>query len=524
MNGAESLLRTAANCGVDACFANPGTTELHLVEALDRVPSIRPVLALFEGVCTGAADGYARMTGGPALTVTHLGPGFANGLANVHNARRARTPMINLIGDHATWHLAADAPLASDIETLARPMSGWVRRTASAGSLSQDMLDAVDAAYGATRGGGAATLIIAQDHCWDESTMAATATATPARQQRTPSQDQVATATSAIRKAQLEGRKVFMVLGGSGLGAASKRVAARLGSKAGLTVLTGAPNGRADRGGHVPAIAAIPYFPEQAQPLLADAGLVVLAGAIDPVQFFGYPGGRSRVAPDGVPVVVLAQPGEDVLAGLGALADELGVTMEAIGATDRGQGFDRPVAADGPLTLAGIGSMLWSRLPEGAIVVSEAISSSGQIEHEEWKAAPHTSLAGTTGGAIGGGLPLTVGAAVACPDRKVIDLQADGSAAYTVQSLWTMARESLDVVVVLLANRRYNILDIELKRSGMGAGLTGLTDLGRPDIGWAKIAEGFGVAGIVAHDSATFAKALERGLRESGPLLIEAVI
>ena len=153
MNGAESLMRTATAAGIEVCFANPGTTEMPLVSALDTVPGPRAVLGLFEGVCTGAADGYGRMAGVPALTLLHLGPGFANGIANLHNARRAHTPVVNLIGDHATWHAQVDAPLAADIESLARPVSAWVRRVGSAGQLAQDFAEAVRAAL--TPPGGA---------------------------------------------------------------------------------------------------------------------------------------------------------------------------------------------------------------------------------------------------------------------------------------------------------------------------------------------------------------------------------
>src|SRR5712671_1260792 len=136
MNGAESLIRTALDAGIEVCFANPGTTEMPLVAALDAVEGMRAVLGLFEGVCTGAADGYARMADKPALTLTHLGPGFANGIANLHNARRARSPVVNLIGDQATWHLVADAPLTSDIMSLATPVSGWVRSVRNAKTLA----------------------------------------------------------------------------------------------------------------------------------------------------------------------------------------------------------------------------------------------------------------------------------------------------------------------------------------------------------------------------------------------------
>ena len=128
LTGAQALITTLVGAGVDVCFTNPGTSEMHFVQALDSVPAMRGVLALFEGVATGAADGYARMSGRPAATLLHLGPGMANGMANLHNARRARVPLVNIVGDHATYHSRYDAPLNSDIETVARTFSGWTRR------------------------------------------------------------------------------------------------------------------------------------------------------------------------------------------------------------------------------------------------------------------------------------------------------------------------------------------------------------------------------------------------------------
>src|SRR5437764_11877684 len=146
MNGAQALIRTLVDCGVDVCFTNPGTSEMHFVAALDAVPEMRGVLGLFEGVVTGAADGYGRMADRPAATLLHLGPGLGNGLANLHNARRARTPVVNIVGDHATWHRAADPPLASDIAALAGVVSDWVRCNRTAADLPGDTAEAVAAA------------------------------------------------------------------------------------------------------------------------------------------------------------------------------------------------------------------------------------------------------------------------------------------------------------------------------------------------------------------------------------------
>src|ERR1035437_2141109 len=157
MNGAESLVCTLLAAGVDTCFANPGTSEIHLVAALDRLPGIRCVLGLFEGVVTGAADGYARMIEKPACTLLHLGPGLANGLANLHNASRSHVPIVNLIGQHATYHLRHDTPLRSDIESIARPYSKWLRTSASTSGLGGDAVEAIVAAR--TAPGQIATLI-----------------------------------------------------------------------------------------------------------------------------------------------------------------------------------------------------------------------------------------------------------------------------------------------------------------------------------------------------------------------------
>ncbi len=515
MNGAEAMLRAAAACGVDTCFANPGTTELHLVEGLDRVPTIRAVLSLFEGACTGAADGYGRMTGRPALTLVHLGPGFANGIANLHNARRAHSPVVNLIGDHATWHLSADAPLTTDVDSLAGPVSAWVRHSTGAPRLPGDMVDAVVAAR--TGLGQVATLVVHQDHCWDDA-LGATAAPPVWPSPATVTDAAVIGTANAVRAAH----RVVLVIGGNALGADGKRSAARLRDGLGITVYTAAPNGRQARGRHLPTIGALPYFPEAARRAIGEADLVVLAGARDPVTFFGYPDEPSRVVPSGVPVVTLAGPADDAAAALDALADELKAS-----ANPHRDEATASVVTTGELSLAAMGETVAALLPPDAVIVNESISSGGAFESFAERAAPHDVLNASTGGAIGAGLPQAVGAAVACPGRQIVDLQADGSAGYTVQALWTMAREQLDVVVVLLANQRYGILQIEQQRAGIaldGTASASLTDLGRPAVSWTAIANGFGVPGVKATDAASFATALQRGIAAPGPLLIEVTI
>ncbi|MDQ3470016.1 MAG: thiamine pyrophosphate-binding protein, partial [Actinomycetota bacterium] len=166
MNGAQAMIRTLVDCGVTTCFANPGTSEMHFVAALDAVEEMRAVLGLFEGVATGAADGYARMTGTPAATLLHLGPGLGNGLANLHNARRAATPMVNIVGDHALGHARFDAPLQSDIDTVARNVSAWIGRPTSPAELGGATAEAVAAA--STPPGQVATLILPADVSWSD--------------------------------------------------------------------------------------------------------------------------------------------------------------------------------------------------------------------------------------------------------------------------------------------------------------------------------------------------------------------
>ncbi|HKJ24992.1 MAG TPA: acetolactate synthase large subunit, partial [Myxococcota bacterium] len=469
MNGAESLVRTAVGAGVDVCFANPGTTEMPLVAALDAVPGMRGILGLFEGVCTGAADGYGRMTGRPALTLLHLGPGFANGIANLHNARRAPSPIVNVIGDHASWHLAADAPLTADIESLASPVSRFVRASSEAAALGRDTADAISAARATP--GGVATLIVPADVQWSEGGVAARVPE-PGRAPAPASE-----AIERVAKALREAAHPAILLRGTGLLEPGLGFAARVAAACGARLLCDTFPPRVERGAGRPALERIGYFPEQGAQTLAGLDLLVLAGSRDPVTFFGYPDLPSRLAPADCTSVVLAEPNEDVAAALEALADAL--DAPATGAVAPKTEPGRPTGALDPGSL---GAALAALQPEGAIVMDEGATSG--LPH--WLAAtgapPHTYLA-LTGGAIGQGLPCATGAAVACPDRKVIALQADGSGMYTLQALWTQAREGLDVTTVLCANRSYRILQVELARAGVaepGRNARAMTDLSSP--------------------------------------------
>jgi acetolactate synthase-1/2/3 large subunit len=516
MNGADVLIETARRGGVEVCFANPGTTEMPLVAALDRAPGVRAVLGLFEGVCTGAADGWARMTGRPAATLLHLGPGFANGLANLHNARRARVPVLNWIGDQTTDHRAHDAPLTSEISLLT-DWSGWTRSVKSAAEMAEASAAALAAALG--HPARIASLILPADAQWD----AATAPITPGPRPAAPtaSPELVREAARALRAGG-----GCVLLGGDALGERGQRAAARIAAACGASVLVETFPARMERGRHLPNFPGLPYFPEQGRAALAKVQRLVLAGAREPVGFFGYPNEPSRLAPPSAQLVALADPdtGTDATGALEALAVELDAPTHAPQPPRAPEPF---VPSGARLDLAGLGRALAALQPAGAIVVNEAATSGLPWNAGAAPSAAPFTMLGLTGGAIGQGLPNALGAAIACPDRKVIAFQADGSGLYTLQALWSLARESADVTVIVCANRKYRILQAELARAGVaepGPKARDLTDLARPAIDWAQLARGFGVPAACAATDAELFAALRRALAEPGPMLIEALL
>lgn len=513
MNGAESMMATAARAGVEVCFANPGTTEMGLVAALDRTKALRAVLCLFEGVCTGAADGYARMRGTPAMTLLHLGPGFANGIANCHNARRAHSPMLNLIGDHATRHLAADAPLTSDIGSLARPVSGRVATTGSARSAGRDLALAL-AAAGRTPG-CVSTLIVPADHQVEPGDGAVSAidiAPTPI-----PDADRIDEAARALRGG--DGRRTLL-LGGLALTARGLQAASRIAAATGIRLVAETFPARWERGGVLPPVERLPYLPEQASDFLRGDSRLLLAGARAPVAFFAYPGQPSEIAPE-VPRLLVATPTEDAAVALEQLADAL------TAGTPLASGPPAPPSPiRGALDPMRLGGVLARHVSEGMVVVDEAATSGLPFYLATNTAPPHTLLT-LTGGAIGQGPPCSTGAAIACPDRPVIDFQADGSSMYTFQALWTQAREGLHVVTVLCSNRAYRILQIELARAGIaepGPKARALTSLDEPAIDWVSLARGLGVPGTRVETAEALDTALGRALAAEGPSLIEVVL
>ena len=510
MNGADALIRTFAECGVRTCFANPGTSEMHLVAALDREPRIRSILCLFEGVATGAADGYARMTGRPAMTLLHLGPGYLNGAANLHNARRAFVPTINVIGDHATYHRHLDAPLTSDIEALVKPLAAWT----DVATAAADAGPKAAAAYAASLGppGGNAFLLLPADAAWSEGGAVARPLALPAAERP----NNLETVARAIKAA----KKPAILVNGDALVEPGLTHAARL-HAAGVLVLNDTFATRQRRGGAHFAPLRLPYFAEQALETLQGVDLLITAGTKHPVAFFAYPGKPSELTPQDATRLSLGGPEISSAAALEALAETLRAPAQAKSAA-----APKPTAPSGPLTPETVGCTLARHLPEDCVIADDSVSAGLALFPATASAAPHDWLF-HTGGAIGQGLPMSIGAAVGAPGRKVIALCGDGAAMYTVQSLWTMAREALDITVVVFANRLYRILMIELARTGAGtAGPAAMSmlSLGNPALDWVKMAEAHGVEAVRTERAEDFDREFARLVARPGPTLIEAVV
>ena len=514
MNGAQALIRTLVDAGVDVCFMNPGTSEMHFVAALDDVPEMRGVLALFEGVATGAADGYQRMADKPAATLLHLGPGLGNGLANLHNARKGHTGIVNIVGDHATYHKQYDAQLESDIETVARNVSTWIRTSASTADVATDAAEAVVVAAGPPA--QIATMILPADVSWSEGAEPTTpkpfATAAPA------DPDVVASLAAVLAS----GEPVAILLGGRATREAGLVAASRVATTTGAKLLCETFPARIERGAGVPPIDRIAYLAEFAAMQLEGLQHLIVVDSKAPVSFFAYPGKASDLVPEGCEVHVLAGGADDVVGALEALADAVGAAADAAVI----QAPALPALPTGPLTAMGVCDALGALMPEGAIVSDEG-NTSGLFAAGATAGSPRHDWLTLTGGAIGQGLPVAVGAAVACPDRPVICLASDGSSLYTIQSLWTMAREQLDVTTILFNNRSYAVLNMELDRVGAEAGgpkAKEMLDLHHPDLDFVQIATGLGVPATRATTGEELVEQLQAALAAPGPHLIEAMV
>lgn len=513
-NGAHALLRTLLDGGVNTCFTNPGTSEMHFVAALDGAPEMRAVLTLFEGVATGAADGFARMADRPAATLLHLGCGLGNGLANLHNARKAQVPIVNIVGDHATYHTRFDAQLQSDIETVARNVSPWVRTSKSTQELGRDAAEAISVASGPP--GQVATLILPADVSWGEG-------ATPGPKP-TPAKPPVASSSTveSIARALGTGKDTAILLGGRALREPMLSLASKIAQGTGAKLYAEVFPTRMERGAGRPHVERIAYFAELASVQLGGLKNLILVDAKAPVSFFAYPGKKSYLVPDGCAVHELAKSSDDVRGSLEALVERLGLTQTRPAL----QPLSRPSRPTGSLTGEKVCQAIGAVLPENAIISDEA-QTSGVTLPAHTATAPAHDLLTLTGGAIGQGLPVAVGAAVACPGRKVFSLVGDGSAMYTIQSLWTMAREQLDVVVIVFNNRSYAILNIELER--VGAATVGPTaksqlDLASPSLDFVALGNGMGVPSVRVETCDQLNVALDRAVASRGPHLIEAIV
>jgi len=511
MNGAESLIRTLVGADVTACFANPGTSEIHLVRALDHIPEMRCVLGLFEGVVTGAADGYARMAGKPACTLLHLGPGLGNGLANLHNASRAQVPIVNIVGQHASHHLRYETPLTSDVEGLARLYSKWVRTSANASSVGSDIADAVVAAR--TAPGQISTLIVPADVAWSEN--GSIAAFPPLSRPAMPSTQAIQQAISMLRS----GLPTAILLSGDGLYGTGLATAGRIAATAGAKLFAPYPVTRLERGAGLPAVERVAYVLEQGIDQFKEFRQLILVGAEVPRAYFAYPGKDTCFLPPECRIHTLATASEDRLSGLVAVAEAFS-SQKANTSTRKPE---RPELPHGEITLPGLAAVVGALLPEHVIVIDESMTS-GRGMMAATKGAPQHDWLGNTGGSIGIALPLAVGAAVACPDKRVLCLTADGSGMYTLQALWTMAREGLNVTTVVFANNDYAVLKREFSYLGVGSPgerARDMFEIGRPDLDWVQLAKGMGVPGLRVNSLERFANALREGFRGQGPKMIE---
>lgn len=515
MNGAESLVRTLVASKVEVCFTNPGTSEMHFVAALDKVDGMRAILGLFEGAVTGMADGYGRMAEKPACTLLHLGPGLANGLANLHNAKRAQTPIVNIVGDHATYHAQYDAPLTSDIKGFASPVSGWIHSSPSPKTVAADGARAVQASMAAP--GQIATLILPADTAWLDAD--GPAEALPIAGPSPVSQ----TAVDVTAKALKSGKKAAIIIRGKALQKRGLVAAGRIAAATGARIMCDTFAPRVERGAGLVMVERIPYFAEQIVETFAEVEELILVCTKPPVSFFAYPGKPSWCTPETASIHYLAQDHEDGVQALEALADALGAPKDPIHVAPMKLVDALP---KGAINQFNAGEIIARFLPEGAIISDEAATSGLGSAIATATAAPHDHLS-LTGGAIGMGLPVATGAAVACPDRKVVCLHGDGGAMYTLQSLWTQAREKLDVVNIIFANNSYAILNIELMRVGAenpGPKALSMLDLHNPELNWVHLGQGMGVESVRVTTCEELADAYQAALKAKGPRLIEVML
>jgi acetolactate synthase-1/2/3 large subunit len=515
MNGAESLLTTLINNGIEVCFTNPGTSEMHFVAALDEVEGMRCVLCLFEGVLSGAADGYARMARKPASTLLHLGPGLGNALANIHNTKKGHSPLVNIVGDHATYHVQYDAPLTADIEGIAGPVSDWVYTSKASADIARDAAEAVrQAGFGHV-----ATLMLPADVSWGDNPNGAEEAVTIASAATVP-ESRVDEAVAKLTS----GKNCMLMIGGREVDLQRGLMLSRIGKACGARVSTDTFPTRQARGAGSAELERLPYLAELAIDHIKELDHLILIGAAAPVSFFAYPGVSSQIAPPGCDEFFLAGPDDDIDQVLAALVQRLNATD----IEPQVHPLAIPALPEGVLDVNGVAQSVAHYLPENAVVVDEANTSGLSMFVVTATARAHDWL-NLTGGSIGWGLPAAVGAAIACPERKVVSLEGDGSAMYTIQSLWTMARENLDVTVVIFNNQKYSILELEFARTGAHGGAPGpkaasTLDIGGPNLDFVALARGMGMQAERATTAEEFNRLFEAAMTSKGPRLIDAMV
>jgi acetolactate synthase-1/2/3 large subunit len=513
-NGAKALIKTLSDSGIDTCFTNPGTSEMHFVAALDG-SDMRAVLCLFEGVATGAADGYARIANKPAATLLHLGCGLGNGLANLHNARKARVPMVNIVGDHAGYHKQYDAPLESDIETIARNVSSWIRTCPSTEQIGADAAEAVEVAYKAPQ--QISTLILPADVSWGEGAIASKADLSPTID---------SAPAELIRQISdvllTRGKKTAILLGRRVLLEEGLVAAAKISEKTGAKLFCEVFPTRLQRGAGLPFVERIAYLAELAAVQLKGYEHLIIIDTKAPVSFFAYPGKESYLVPDRCKVHHLVSDDQDALVSLQAIVD----TVDARDVKSTLQPANRPALPAGKLNAVKVCQAVGALMPKNVIISDEA-QTSGLKLSTYTAGCPRHDVLTLTGGAIGQGLPVAIGAAIAGNDQPVIALVGDGSVMYTIQSLWTLMNEYLDVTVIVLNNRSYAILNIELERVGAkgdGPKAKSQLDLSKTPIDFVAMAKGMGMPAKKATTAEEFNDALAAAIREPGPHLIDAIV
>ena len=515
MNGAESLVGTLLEGNVDVCFTNPGTSEMHFVAALDQYDKMRSILCLFEGCATGAADGYFRMKRTPASTLLHLGPGLANGLANLHNAKKASSGIVNIVGEHALDHIKLNAPLTSDIEGIARPVSHWVKTSKSSKDIAVDGAEAIEMAN--VNPGQISTLILPGDTAWNEGN--AIQSINLKNKYSTVSSNLIDEALTALREA----KNPLILVGGSALEEKNLIKLAKVADKIGCPMKTDWFNARLDKGaGRVNSV-RIPYVVDKAVEVLKDFDSIIIIGARRPVAFFAYPNKPGVLTQESTKFIELASLSDDITSVINELSDKVGISDNKPSTVSE---FKIPDIPSGPINPTSLGMVLGALIPENAIVVDESVTTGREFFYQTAGSHPHTWL-NNCGGSIGFGMPVAIGAAVACPDKKVISLEGDGSAMYTVQSLWTMARENLDIVVLIFANQSYKILQGELTNVGVdnpGKSALEMLSLKDPSLDWVSVSKGMGVDAVRVDNLEDLVKNFKHGLKDKGPFLIEVMI